>query len=325
MRLLRLRLRLVRFVRLPSCAGMVPVMPILALFPEAEGSLSCKAETLSAVTVIPGQSPILRAAGVPQVLSGCSAGRSLLASTDAQWFWMATRASQSSARSLFVPATMELAAVSTKVPSVQPAADRSVMLPVSAVGGGEVVGGGVVVVVEDVVVGGGEVVVVADVVGGGEVVVVDVVGGDEVVVGGDEVVVDEEQLAARIANEIAAIMAAKIVLLVISRITRGGVVADLELMRFWSSVSLFGFCIGSILSASVSNYRRTIISCQQVVAVPLLACAGALASHRVVAFICWIAGESDSCPQSSRHRPSQIVHAEEKCIEAATFGWSQVA
>ena len=233
-RLLRLRLRLVRFVRLPSCAGMVPVMPILALFPEAEGSLSCKAETLSAVTVIPGQSPILRAAGVPQVLSGCSAGRSLLASTDAQWFWMATRASQSSARSLFVPATMELAAVSTKVPSVQPAADRSVMLPVSAVGGGEVVGGGVVVVVEDVVVGGGEVVVVADVVGGGEVVVVadvvgggevvvvDVVGGDEVVVGGDEVVVDEEQLAARIANEIAAIMAAKIVLLVISRITRGG-------------------------------------------------------------------------------------------------------
>ena len=311
MRLLRLRLRLVRFVRLPSCAGMVPVMPILALFPEAEGSLSCKAETLSAVTVIPGQSSILRAAGVPQVLSGCSAGRSLLASTAAQWFWMATRASQSSARSLFVPATMELAAASTKVPSVQPAADRSVMLPVSAVGGGEVVGGGVVVVV--------------DVVGGGEVVVVDVVGGDEVVVGGDEVVVVEEQLAARIANEIAAIMAAKIVLLVISRITRGGVVADLELMRFWSSVSLFGFCIGSILSASVSNYRRTIISCQQVVAVPLLACAGALASHRVVAFICWIAGESDSCSQSSRHRSGQIVHAEEKRIEAAAFRWSQVA
>ena len=106
--------------------------------------------------------------------------------------------------------------VSTKVPSEQPAADRSVMLPVPAVGGGEVV-------VEDVAVGGGEVVVgggeVVDdvVVGGGDVVVVeDVVGGDEVVVGGDEVVVVEEQLAARIANEIAAIKAAKVVLLAIS-------------------------------------------------------------------------------------------------------------
>ena len=224
-RLLRLRLRLVRFVRLPSCAGMVPVMPILALFPEAEGSLSCKdkecgslsckEETLSAVTVIPGQSPILRAAGVPQVRSGYSAGRSLLASTDAQWFWMATRASQSSARSLFAPAAMEWVVVSTKVPSEQPAADRSVMLPVPAVGGVEVVvedvavGGEVVVgggeVVDDVVVGGGDVVAVEDVVGGGEVVV-----------GGDEVVVVEEQLAARIATDIAAIKAAKIVLLGIS-------------------------------------------------------------------------------------------------------------
>ena len=119
--------------------------------------------------------------------------------------------------------------VSTKVPSVQPAADRSEMLPVSVVGGVEVVGGGVVVVVEDVV-GGGEVVVVVDVVGGGEVVaVVDVVGGGEVVVGGDEVVVGgdeagvvEEQLAARIATDIAAIKAATVVLLVISRIPRGG-------------------------------------------------------------------------------------------------------
>ena len=92
------------------------------------------------------------------------------------------------------------------------------MLPVSAVGGVEVVGGGEVVVVEDVVIGGGEMVVVVEVVGGGEVVVV----GDEVVVGGDEVGVVEEQLAARIATDIAAIKAAKVVLLVISRIPRGG-------------------------------------------------------------------------------------------------------
>ena len=105
--------------------------------------------------------------------------------------------------------------VSTKVPSEQPAAERSVMLPVPAVGGVEVV-------VEDVAVGG-EVVV-----GGGEVVDDVVVGGGDVVavedvVGGDEVGVVEEQLAARIATDIAAIKAAKIVLLVISRISRGGV------------------------------------------------------------------------------------------------------
>ena len=179
---------------------------------------------------------------------------------------------------------MEWAAVSTKVPSVQPAADRRRRLPVSAVGGDVVVGGGEVVVVVDVVVGGGEVVVGEDVVvGGGEVVVV------EDVVGGDEVGVVEEQLAARIATDIAAIKAAKIVLLVISRISRGGGLADLELMRFRSSVSLFGFCIGGFLPVSASSIGETVVSCQQVVAVPLLAFAGALASHRVVAFIYRIA------------------------------------
>ena len=93
-------------------------------------------------------------------------------------------------------------------------------MPVSSVGGGEVVveeavGGGEVVVV-DVVVGGGEVVVVDVVVGGGEVVVV------VDVVGGDEVGVVEEQLAARIANDIAATKAATVALLVISRISPGG-------------------------------------------------------------------------------------------------------
>ena len=210
-RLLWLSLSCLRLVRLPSCAGMVPVMPILALFPEARESLSLKSETLLAVTVIPGQVPILRAAGVPHVRSGYSAGRSLLASTDAQWFWMATRASQSSARSLFAPAAMGWVVVSTKVPSVQPAAGRSGILPVSAVGGDEMV-------VDDVVVvGGGEVVVAEEVVDDG--VVVD----DVVVIGGDEVGVVEEQEAARIATDIAATKAATVALLVISRITRGGV------------------------------------------------------------------------------------------------------
>ena len=109
---------------------------------------------------------------------------------------------------------MEWAAVSTKVPSVQPAADRSGRLAVSAVGGGEVV-------VEEVV--GGDEVVDDVVVGGGEVVVEEVVGGDEVAVVGDEVVVVEEQEAARIATDIAATKAATVALLVISLNTRGGV------------------------------------------------------------------------------------------------------
>ena len=122
-----------RFVRLPSSAGMLPAMPILALFPEAGVSPSCKAETLSAVMVTPGQVSILRAAGVPQVRSGCSAGRSLLASTDAQWLWMATRASQSSARSLFVPAVRGLAAMSTKVPSEHPVEDKAGIVSVERV------------------------------------------------------------------------------------------------------------------------------------------------------------------------------------------------
>ena len=65
--------------------------------------------------------------------------------------------------------------------------------------------------------------------------------------------------------------------------------ADLELMRFWSSVSLFGFCIGGFLPVPASSIGETVVSCQQVVVVALLAFAGALASHRVVAFICWIA------------------------------------
>ena len=107
-------------------------------------------------------------------------------------------------------------------------------MPVSSVGGGEVVvveevvGGGEVVVVEEVV-GGGEVVVVEEVVGGGEVVVAEevvddgVVVDDVVVIGGDEVGVVEEQEAARIATDIAATKAATVALLVISRITRGGV------------------------------------------------------------------------------------------------------
>ena len=104
---------------------MVPAMPMLGLFPEAGVSPSFKAETLSAVTVIPGQSSILRAAGEPQVRSGCSTGRSLLASTDAQWFWMATRASQSSTRSLFAPAVVGLTVVLTKLPSEHPVGDRA--------------------------------------------------------------------------------------------------------------------------------------------------------------------------------------------------------
>ena len=109
---------------------MVPEMPMFAAVSEAESESSCKAEscraeTLLAEMVIPGQSSILGVAGVPQVRSGCSSGRSLLASTSAQWFWTATRASQSSARSLFAPAVWGLAVMSTKVPSEHPVEDKA--------------------------------------------------------------------------------------------------------------------------------------------------------------------------------------------------------
>ena len=118
---------------MPSSAGMLPAMPILALFPEAGVSPSCKAETLSAVMVTPGQVSILRAAGVPQVRSGCSTGRSLLAATAAQWFWTATKASQSSARSLFAPAAWGLEAMSRKVPSEHPVEDKAGIVSVERV------------------------------------------------------------------------------------------------------------------------------------------------------------------------------------------------
>ena len=63
---------------------------------------------------------------VPQVLMPWLLSSSELAATAEKWFWMATRASQSSTRSLLVPGVRELAAVSTKVPSAQPAAERAV-------------------------------------------------------------------------------------------------------------------------------------------------------------------------------------------------------
>ena len=53
------------------------------------------------------------------------AERMLLSVTAAQWFWMATRAWQSSARSLFAPVTLGFAVRSTKVPSVQPVAESA--------------------------------------------------------------------------------------------------------------------------------------------------------------------------------------------------------
>ena len=67
----------------------------------------------------------------------------LLSVLDVQWFRMATRARQSSTRSLLAPAILGLAVVFTKVPLVQPVADNLGMLLEA---GGRVVVVGVVVV-----------------------------------------------------------------------------------------------------------------------------------------------------------------------------------
>ena len=136
--LLASRLRVVRFARLPSSAGMVPVMPMFAAVSEAESESSCKAgsrraETLLAEMVIPVHASILGVVGEPQVRSGCSTGRSLFAATAAQWFWTATKASQSSARSLFAPAAWGLEAMSTKVPSEHPVEDKAGIVSVERV------------------------------------------------------------------------------------------------------------------------------------------------------------------------------------------------
>ena len=108
-------------------------MPILAITPEAGLVSSCKAETLLAVMVTPGQVSILGVVGEPQVRSGCSAGRSLFAAAAAQWFWAATRASQSSTRSLFAPAVWGLAVMSTKVPSEHLVEDKAGIVSVERV------------------------------------------------------------------------------------------------------------------------------------------------------------------------------------------------
>ena len=69
---------------------------------------------------MPDQVSIFCVVVVPQVLREWVVQKL----SDAQWFWRATRVRQSSTRSLFAPATTGWVEVSTKVPSVQPVADR---------------------------------------------------------------------------------------------------------------------------------------------------------------------------------------------------------
>ena len=101
---------------------------------------------------MPGQVFIFWLVLVPQVRRRWRAGK-LLFGLDVQWFRMATRAKQSSTRSLLAPRTLVLSAVATKVPSVQPVADSIGMLleagglVVVGVVVGRVVGVGRVVVV----------------------------------------------------------------------------------------------------------------------------------------------------------------------------------
>ena len=69
----------------------------------------------------------------PQERKEWPEGRRLLADICAQLFWAATRAWQSSARSLLFPETLGWTEMSTKVPSVQPAASKEAMAWLPAV------------------------------------------------------------------------------------------------------------------------------------------------------------------------------------------------
>ena len=123
--------RAVRAERFPTCVGIVPLM----LYSELRDCLlrSIIATRLDA-TVMPVQVSIFSEAPVPQVLRGWSALRLSLAVLAAQWFCIATKAWQSSTKSLFAPETVGLAVVSTKVPSVQLVAASKGMSPVVDVG-----------------------------------------------------------------------------------------------------------------------------------------------------------------------------------------------
>ena len=130
----------VRAVRLPICAGIVPLMKLevrLLL-------LRSIFVTLLDVTVMPGHVFIFWLALVPHCRRRWLAGRLLLDALAVQWFRMATRARQSSTRSLLAPAILGLVVVFTKVPLVQPAADNRGMF--LGAGGRVVVGRGGAVV-----------------------------------------------------------------------------------------------------------------------------------------------------------------------------------
>ena len=117
------RSSVVRALSWPTWAGSRPetLMPLMS-----------KPVTLSATeeTVTPCQLIAKRceAEPVPQVRRKLSE-RLLLAAVAARAFWMATRAWQSSTRSLLVPPTWGWVAWLTKVPSVQPEASRLAVLP----------------------------------------------------------------------------------------------------------------------------------------------------------------------------------------------------
>ena len=114
-------------VRLPSSAGMLPEKA----GPAERARLSPVTRPLKTVT--PDQEVMLTVVPVPHSLRGCSAERVLLAACWAQLFWMATKAWQSSARSLLMPGCRGLATRSAKVPSVQLSAESMTMASLAGV------------------------------------------------------------------------------------------------------------------------------------------------------------------------------------------------
>ena len=121
-------------MRLPIAAGMEPETLAPWVKPERSRAVTRPPLTVTPFHVLVAEKPEpvveMRLAAavvpVPQVRKPWVARRLLLAELAERCLCRATRAWQSSTRSLSGPKTLGLAVVSTKVPSVQPEAARAV-------------------------------------------------------------------------------------------------------------------------------------------------------------------------------------------------------
>ena len=137
---LAFRYRAVRAVRLPMAAGMVPAALAPWVKPERSREVTRPPLTVTPFQVLVALKPVpvvamrlaVAVAPVPHWRRPCVERRLLLAELAERWVCRATRAWQSSTKSLLAPTRRGLAVVSTKVPSVQPEAVRAVKAVLAA-------------------------------------------------------------------------------------------------------------------------------------------------------------------------------------------------